>query len=494
MVCNACGRETQDAHLFCGTCGTSLPHAPLAIPGAESTLNFTRIPRIYPAQSVQPRTYNGEPSISSERKGVLVDTSSPPDFDAAESSQTVTSARETVLDRSRATAEVSPYVSNMGAPQPHLGLMDGLAGREMVPDIPLDEYVAQFHYEPLDDPEEVTAQGDVATGKSETPAQELETDAVPIKSTASVQVPTPKINVQRSIPWESAVPAKASSMQQKSDLSRSMPPSSSSSLPSPSGALAARAGDRAVGTWRLWLLAVTIGVFGVLGILQWHARNAQTNQGFAEILKKQNQNVPRGKEATNDKGVTNKIKRPAGETTVAVKQPPDEGNIAVSQRPILTTEAKAERTKQTPRAAPSGYRENSTKAARPSEVGLAKATNANGGTANALWLRKATAKGNPDAPVDLANQYLRSDGVPRGCEKAMLLLKTAAAKRNVRALNRLASMYEVGTCVERNRVQAYRWLSSALAVDPNNYWAQQNRDLIWRQMTLREQIQEQNDR
>jgi hypothetical protein len=48
--------------------------------------------------------------------------------------------------------------------------------------------------------------------------------------------------------------------------------------------------------------------------------------------------------------------------------------------------------------------------------------------------------------------------------------------------------------VQRDRVQAYRWLRSALAVDPTNYWSQQNRDLIWRQMTPEERIQEQNDR
>lgn len=83
MVCNACGRETQDAHLFCGTCGTSLLHAPFAIPGAEGTLNFTRITRVYPAQPERHRTYKSEPPISSERTGVLADTSSPQDFEAA---------------------------------------------------------------------------------------------------------------------------------------------------------------------------------------------------------------------------------------------------------------------------------------------------------------------------------------------------------------------------------------------------------------------------
>ena len=96
---------------------------------------------------------------------------------------------------------------------------------------------------------------------------------------------------------------------------------------------------------------------------------------------------------------------------------------------------------------------------------------------------------NADAPVDLANEYLRSEGVPRGCAKAMPLLKTAAAKGNVRARNRLASMYAIGGCVPRDPVQAYGWLAAALDADPHNQWAQQNRDLMLRQMTTEERSQ-----
>ena len=89
-----------------------------------------------------------------------------------------------------------------------------------------------------------------------------------------------------------------------------------------------------------------------------------------------------GTQAANDKEVppsANKIQQPSAETSAAVKQPPDGGNAAVSQRPIPTTDAKAERTKPTP----SGYRENSTTTARPSEVESVKATDAGGGPANA---------------------------------------------------------------------------------------------------------------
>ena len=68
----------------------------------------------------------------------------------------------------------------------------------------------------------------------------------------------------------------------------------------------------------------------------------------------------------------------------------------------------------------------------------------------------------------------------------MVLLKTAALSNNVLACNRLASLYTTGTCVPRSQLEAYRWLSSALAADPNNQAARHNRDLVWEQMTPEE--------
>jgi hypothetical protein len=127
-----------------------------------------------------------------------------------------------------------------------------------------------------------------------------------------------------------------------------------------------------------------------------------------------------------------------------------------------------------------------TKKAAPGADEIAKANNASDSAAEAAWLWKATAKGNPDAPVRLADMYAKGDGVPRSCEQAMVLLKTAATKENALARNRLASMYGSGTCVPRDRVEAYRWLSSALDANPNSDWARQNRDLVWRQMTPEE--------
>jgi TPR repeat protein len=100
---------------------------------------------------------------------------------------------------------------------------------------------------------------------------------------------------------------------------------------------------------------------------------------------------------------------------------------------------------------------------------------------------EATIDGN--GPVDRANQYLRTEGVPRGCAKAIPLLNRAANAGSVRARNHLASMYAVGSCVPRDPEQAYRWLNEALDADPHNQWAQQNRELMWRQMTAEERSQ-----
>lgn len=107
-------------------------------------------------------------------------------------------------------------------------------------------------------------------------------------------------------------------------------------------------------------------------------------------------------------------------------------------------------------------------------------------TTAAESLKRAMAKGDPNAPVRLANMYFTGEGVRQSCQEALSLLLTAARKPNVRARNRLASMYAIGTCVQRDRVQAYRWLASSLAVDPNDTWARQNRALTWREMTPEE--------
>ena len=119
----------------------------------------------------------------------------------------------------------------------------------------------------------------------------------------------------------------------------------------------------------------------------------------------------------------------------------------------------------------------------PGQQELGKAMQAGDPTAAAAWLWRATSRGNPEAPVLLADMYIKGKGVPRSCEQALVLLRSAATKENAPARNRLAALYAHGTCVARDRVKAYQLMSSALEADPGSDWAKQGREELWQQMT-----------
>ncbi len=131
---------------------------------------------------------------------------------------------------------------------------------------------------------------------------------------------------------------------------------------------------------------------------------------------------------------------------------------------------------------------------QPGQQELAKAMDASDPAAAAAWLWKATSRGNPVAPVRLADMYIKGQGVPRSCEQALVLLRSAATKENAPARNRLAALYANGTCVARDRVKAYQLMSSALAADPTSDWAQQNRLTLWNEMTAEERAEAQKYR
>ena len=466
MVCNACGHETQDSHLFCGTCGTSLPHPPFAVPGAESTLSFTRIPQVASARSEQQRTDETEPSkIARAGSGVLVEVTSPSESDTGALSQAVSSAPETAPDKPAAMPETSACLRDAVVPQLESSLPDELPARELVPEISLDEYVRQFHYEPPSEPEEVTMRGDAAPVEAENSVPPLEPTTVPKKTAATVRVPIANVDALERLGSKSVGPAETphhssgfpvihESPLKKPDLQPAMPaahsfPRASQTSEVPTGVEAA---ERSGGRWRVRFVVAAVAVFAVLAMMEWYAHFPVTR---APAL--------------------------------------DKGNTAALQHPTPTTQSPAEKLTPTPGTAQKEEQVDTTGTAQPGEKKLAKSQNAGTTVTKVARLRQAAAKGNKDAPVELANLYLKGNGVPRSCDKATLLLKGAAAKGNVRARNQLASMYAIGTCAPRNRVQAYFWLSSALAADPNNYWAQQNRELTWRQMTPEERIQARNN-
>jgi len=101
-----------------------------------------------------------------------------------------------------------------------------------------------------------------------------------------------------------------------------------------------------------------------------------------------------------------------------------------------------------------------------------------------LW--HATALGNSDAQVSLADMYIYGQGVPQNCEQGLVLLRAAAQKANPRAQAKLGALYATGKCVSPDRVQAYRWLTRALANNQGSEWTAKNRDMVWRAMSPEE--------
>ncbi len=98
-----------------------------------------------------------------------------------------------------------------------------------------------------------------------------------------------------------------------------------------------------------------------------------------------------------------------------------------------------------------------------------------------LW--RATALGNADAQVGLADMYIYGDGVPQNCDQGLVLLRSAAQKANSRARGKLGALYATGKCVSQNRVEAYRWLSLALSENQGSEWTEKNREMVWQQMS-----------
>ena len=584
MVCSTCGYENQVGNRFCGMCGTPLPHRPLTTQGAQSTASLTR-PLAENVVAFPPRT-----SVVSPTGTTLEVEPRPSTSDLSEASSGRTGAaseppsgKPTLLPRDT-TAD--PQSSATAPPQ-----------ADLVPEIPLHEYVRNFRYVPPSDPKEITMRGD---------APVLEPEPAAPSSTASVRPAETAIASAEAVPASAADDVRErlglevdATVEERTDRPRyldfnepaapleSPPPAQPISGPSFVGvsdvpqAQAEASDDSGIegparGTWRIWLAAAVVLVFGFLGLLEWRAQAHQTNNGPVEVIRiirakignlthgKPAENAivespsPAGRtdsaskpeiqvepssqpQAENPPGSTatsarkdsaavpntnaattplassspatpppmrnqpkvvqpntpqpqgtplNAGANPVGQNMAAAKtttttNPADKSKVTGSQSSTPVAAASPNKPKPTQRAT-ADNEEAAPKQPIPGAEEVAKANDASDSAAEAAWLWKATAKGNPAAPVRLANMYVKGDGVPRSCEQAIVLLKTAAEKPNASARNRLASMYGSGTCVQRNRVEAYRWVSSALGANPNSEWAQQRRDQLWQQMTPEE--------
>jgi hypothetical protein len=78
-----------------------------------------------------------------------------------------------------------------------------------------------------------------------------------------------------------------------------------------------------------------------------------------------------------------------------------------------------------------------------------RAAHASDAEARAAWLWRAVAKGNPQAPVELAKMYEQGNGVVRSCDQAQVLLRSGAAKGNAQAKLNLKQIRIRGGCSAR---------------------------------------------
>ncbi|MGA9646318.1 MAG: zinc ribbon domain-containing protein, partial [Candidatus Korobacteraceae bacterium] len=290
MVCSACGYENQVGNRYCGMCGIPLPHRPLTTPGAQSTASLTR-PLAENAGPVEPRA-----SVSQARTGVASEPIS--------SSDVARPSQDQEMERDTPASE---------APPPHV---------ELVPEIPLDEYVQSFRYVPPSDPEESTMRGETSVLRPEELRPEELRPELAASSNTIPATPTETATAAT----EAAPPASADDVRERLGLEVDSTPEERSDRPRfldfnqpptpirPARTTQSIAGPSFLGLndppqveaatsdeldefevegparviWRIariGLALVVVLVFSWLGVLEWKAQVGQTNNGPVEVIK-----------------------------------------------------------------------------------------------------------------------------------------------------------------------------------------------------------------
>jgi TPR repeat protein len=95
-------------------------------------------------------------------------------------------------------------------------------------------------------------------------------------------------------------------------------------------------------------------------------------------------------------------------------------------------------------------------------------------------------KTKPSMALVKAERYLQGRGVPQNCEQGLMYLKAATEENDPKAAVEMGALYSSGLCVQQDRVQAYKWFSSARDLEPGNRWIDKNMSQLWAQMTSEE--------
>ncbi len=301
MVCSTCGYENQVGNRFCGMCGVPLPHRPLTAPGAQSTASLTHA--LGESRARTERRASDPIAVSSS-----LDVASPRDA-RDQDSQSVTSS-----DPSDLSGEPPPsndQRSKVAQPQ-----------FDLVPEIPLDEYVQKFRYVPPSDPGEFTMRGDTTAIEPAPPVAPEAPQGTPVTpvetATTSAEIAPAQLpeDVRERLGLEVTTeertdrprfldfndppvsPAPADSKPEDSVTPISGP--SFLGLGNELHEPVATADELVVeepahGRWRIWLAAAVVVVFGSLGVLEWRAQVHQTNNGPVEVIKMKMRSLTRSK-------------------------------------------------------------------------------------------------------------------------------------------------------------------------------------------------------
>jgi len=542
LVCSTCGNESPSGNRFCGLCGTPLPHRPLDTPGAQGTMSLTR----GPLESSQPperqsaavdiagaqvpaETFGEEPNQPSDLPPSEEMVPEDPlqafgenlDRTQLDQPEQMATADDTLAMPSDILAfadALPPVEQSLPLESPEFPWMEDVlheiaeleaAKPSKIPDerppfldlLNLDELtpptvepeasapvaVAPFFSEISDVPQTIAA-SDVTPAVEEPPAKRwrlwLATAAVLVFAALGTiqwwshrdhdspglvavierkirdlkpRAPADTNNDQSGMSAGSAAPNSSSPAIRTEEQSKPQDQSSAASVSVPS-----TAPDGKPETTKTTVPATV-------------AAQVQSPP-------------PTGSNSAPSQQVSSLNKTEPAQRSLATNPPAATGssNAASPQPTAKAAPPAVEKPKAIPPDARNGDRAGAVKKAIPGNLEMTKAKEASDASDQVAWLWKATAKGNPDAPLRLADMYIKGDAVPRSCVQALVLLRTAALDDNVQACNRLASMYTVGLCVSPNHVKAYRWLSAAVAADPGSQRAQQNRDLLWQQMTPEE--------
>ena len=417
------------------------------------------------------------------------------------------------------------------------------AKKDIDEDEELKEFVANFFYKPPDETvDELTMRSEVPVIDKEEPAQfhhpSFDDDVAP----------PPEAGAHAAA--EARFPSAANDMNRPRFLDITEHPRSALSDQPPavgsgssflhldeSAHVGAEALPPAKSHWLMWSsLVALLLIFGGLGFLEGRAAMTQEFRGPIEIAREQYDKLRQ-----RISQMTASAPAPAVNPSDPGKQPPSQSETATTNQTPASSNPQSDSTSQSAASAPpttaptttaqtqaqnqpshqepnqqsqpaidTGPAPNSTEVAnaeptkpldapapkpsnrpQPGQTELVKAMDASDPAAEAAWLWKATSRGNPEAPVRLADMYIKGKGVPHSCEQALVLLRSAAVKPNAAARNRLAALYANGTCVARDRVRAYALLSEALQADPTSEWADQSRKELWSHMTAAERFEAQ---